>query len=69
LFHDYDHSRKIKDRNLEGKTLWNWSLSLDKKGSVEEAITWDQEALKIYEGLKNPQTAKISAKITEWSGS
>ena len=46
-------SVKTKDRLLEGKALWSWSLSLNKKGSVEEAITWGQKALKIYDALKN----------------
>ena len=61
-------SVKTKDRLLEGKALWSWSLSLNKKGSVEEAITWGQKALKIYEALKIPEAIDIRNEIKNWSG-
>ena len=61
-------SVKTKDRLLEGKALWSWSLSLNKKGSVEEAITWGQKALKIYDALKNSEAIDIRNKIKSWSG-
>ena len=61
-------SVKTKDRLLEGKALWSWSLSLNKKGSVEEVITWGQKALKIYDALKNSEAIDIRNKIKSWSG-
>ena len=61
-------SVKTKDRLLEGKALWSWSLSLNKKGSVEEAITWGQKAPKIYDALKNSEAIDIRNKIKSWSG-
>ena len=40
-------SHKIKDRSMEGKTLWVWSQALWKKGNLDEAISRGQKALKI----------------------
>ncbi len=61
--------QNIKDRLMEGQTLWAWSQALGEKGVLDEAITRAQKALKIYEELKKPEASEIHAKIESWSGS
>ena len=60
-------SHKIKDRSMEGKTLWVWSQALWKKGNLDEAISRGQKALKIYEELKKSEASDIRAQIEKWS--
>jgi tetratricopeptide (TPR) repeat protein len=62
-------SQKAKDTSLKGRVLWKWSLALGKKGSVEEAISRAQKALKIYEDLNQPEAKEIHAQIEKWAGS
>jgi tetratricopeptide (TPR) repeat protein len=61
-------SQQTKDISLKGKALWQWSLALGKKGSIEEAISRAQKALKIYENIDPSEANKINAQIEEWVG-
>ena len=61
-------SQQTKDISLKGKTLWQWSLALGKKGSIEEAISRAQKALRIYKDIDPSKANKINAQIEEWVG-
>ena len=60
-------SQKIKDRLMEGRTLWVWSQALGKAGNLAGAVSRGQEALKIYEELKKIEAKDIRTQIENWS--
>ncbi len=60
-------SQKIKDRWMEGKTLWAWGQALGERGALDEAIIRGQKALKIYKELNKPETTEIQQCIDNWS--
>ncbi|MCS5621774.1 MAG: tetratricopeptide repeat protein, partial [Nitrospinaceae bacterium] len=60
-------SQKIKDRSMEGRTLWIWSQTLGKTGNLAGAVSRGQEAQKIYEKLKKSEASNIRAQIEKWS--
>ena len=60
-------SQKIKDRSMEGRTLWIWSQTLGKTGNLAGAVSRGQEAQKIYENLKKSEASNIRAQIEKWS--
>jgi tetratricopeptide (TPR) repeat protein len=65
---DIDIAREIGDRHGEGIVLFNMSLALDKLGDRKRAIALAEAALKIREQIKDPEAAKVRAKLAEWRG-
>ncbi|HMD86568.1 MAG TPA: hypothetical protein VKO18_17925 [Terriglobia bacterium] len=59
-------TREIGDRRGEGNALWNMSLALDKLGDRAQAIAHAEAALKIYEAIEDPNSAKVRAQLAQW---
>ena len=61
-------AREIGDRRGESAALWNSSLALGKLGDHAQAILRAEAALKIFEVIEDPNTAKVRATLVKWSG-
>ena len=59
-------AREIGDRRREGGALFNLALALDKLGERAQAIARAEAALKIYEQIEDPNTARVRQQLAEW---
>jgi tetratricopeptide (TPR) repeat protein len=69
-FHRQQHeiAHKIGNMRGEGSSLFNEALSLDSLGRRSEAICQAKVALKIFEEIKDPNTARVRKQLADWQG-
>jgi len=61
-------AREIGDRLGEGNALWNYALAVDKQGDRAQSIARAEAALRIYDGIEDPNGAVVRAALAEWRG-
>jgi len=61
-------AREIGDRYGEGNALWNSAVEFDKLHYREQAVSRAEAALKIYEEIESPASAKVRATLAKWRG-
>ena len=61
-------AREIGDRRGEGNGLWDSALAFDKLGDRAQAIARAEAALRIFEAIEDPRTAKVRAQLAQWRG-
>jgi hypothetical protein len=59
-------AREIGDRYGEGNALWNSALALDELGDRAQASARAEVALRVFEAIEHPGTAKGRAALSEW---
>ncbi len=59
---------KIKDRKMEGESLWHLSQVLAESGENDQAIKWCKTALDIFERIGHPETEKAREQLLMWGG-
>lgn len=58
--------RESDDQQGEGDILWNMSLTLDELGQRAQAIVRAQDALEIYEQLRDTGAESVRKQLVEW---
>ena len=56
-------SQKIKDRSMEGRTLWIWSQTLGKTGNLAGVVTGGRKLKKFMRNSKSPKPVTFAPKL------